>query len=129
MKVMFYVQHLLGIGHLPAPARIAQAMAAQGMAVTMVTGGLPVPGFPAPGIANLTLPPIVAAEGFSGLVDQDGQPIDDAFRARRREAAGGLRPACPRCPADRGPFPLAAVRCALNCCRCWMPPMPGRRGR
>jgi predicted glycosyltransferase len=86
MKVMFYVQHLLGIGHLARASRIAQAMAAQGMAVTMVTGGLPVPGFPAPGIANLTLPPILAAEGFSGLVDQHGQPIDDAFRARRREA-------------------------------------------
>ena len=86
MKVMFYVQHLLGIGHLARASRIAEAMAAQGMSVTMVTGGLPVPGFPAPGIANLTLPPIVAAEGFSGLVDQDGQPIDDAFRARRRDA-------------------------------------------
>lgn len=86
MKVMFYVQHLLGIGHLARASRIAQAMQARGMAVTMVTGGLPVPGFPAPGIPNLTLPPIVAAEGFSGLVDQDGQPIDDAFRARRRDA-------------------------------------------
>ena len=84
MKVMFYVQHLLGIGHLARASRIAEAMAARGMAVTMVTGGLPVPGFPAPGIPNLTLPPILAAEGFSGLVDQDGQPVDDAFRARRQ---------------------------------------------
>lgn len=86
MKVMFYVQHLLGIGHLARASRIAEAMAAQGMGVTMVTGGLPVPGFPAPGIPNLTLPPIVAAEGFSGLNDQHGQPVDDTFRARRREA-------------------------------------------
>ncbi|WP_374632419.1 glycosyltransferase family protein [Paracoccus sp. (in: a-proteobacteria)] len=86
MKVMFYVQHLLGIGHLARASRIAEAMAARGMDVTMVTGGLPVPGFPAPGIPNLTLPPIVAAEGFSGLNDQHGQPIDDAFRARRRDA-------------------------------------------
>ena len=86
MKVMFYVQHLLGIGHLARASRIAEAMQARGMAVTMVTGGLPVPGFPAPGIPNLTLPPILAAEGFAGLVDQDGQPVDDAFRTRRREA-------------------------------------------
>ena len=86
MKVMFYVQHLLGIGHLARASRIAEAMAARGMAVTMVTGGMPVPGFPAPGIPNLTLPPIVAAEGFAGLNDQHGQPIDEVFRARRRDA-------------------------------------------
>ena len=86
IKVMFYVQHLLGIGHLARASRIAEAMAARGMTVTMVTGGLPVPGFPAPGIPNLTLPPIVAAQGFSGLNDQHGQPIDDIFRAQRRDA-------------------------------------------
>ncbi|SMO66249.1 glycosyltransferase family protein [Paracoccus laeviglucosivorans] len=87
MKVMFYVQHLLGIGHLARASRIAQAMAADGVQVTVVTGGMPVPGFPALGIAHMALPPIAAGtEGFADLVDAKGVPIDDAFRATRRDA-------------------------------------------
>lgn len=86
MKVMFYVQHLLGIGHLARASRIAQAMAADGVQVTVVTGGMPVPGFPAPGITHIALPPIAAGDGFADLVDADGHPIDDAFRAMRRDA-------------------------------------------
>ncbi|MGA0616057.1 glycosyltransferase family protein [Paracoccus sp. KR1-242] len=85
MRVMFYVQHLLGIGHLARASRIAEALAADGAQVTVVTGGLPVPGFPAPGIAHLALPAMaVGQEGFGDLVDAEGRAVDDTFREHRR---------------------------------------------
>jgi predicted glycosyltransferase len=86
-RVLFYVQHLLGIGHLARASRIAGALAADGFAVTAVTGGAPVPGFPGPDIATVELPPIVSADqGFSALTDLTGNAIDDAYKARRRDA-------------------------------------------
>lgn len=85
-KVLFYVQHLLGIGHIARASRIASAMKDDGFDVTVVTGGLPVPGFPADGIPAIALPPVVASNaGFSGLADENGQPADEAFLARRRD--------------------------------------------
>jgi len=96
-KVMFYVQHLLGIGHLARASRIADAMADDGFEVTVVTGGNPVDGFPGARINHIALPPIVAGDaGFSGLCDSDGNPVDDAFKAMRRDLLIGtyrkLRP-------------------------------------
>ena len=83
-RVFFYVQHLLGIGHLARASRVAAALSADGFAVTMATGGLPVPGFPGAGFDNVELPAVAtASEGFTGLVDEVGAPIDDDFKARR----------------------------------------------
>ena len=45
-RVFFYVQHLLGIGHLARASRVADALVADGFDVTIVTGGTPVAGFP-----------------------------------------------------------------------------------
>ena len=84
-RVLFYVQHLLGIGHLARASRIATALADDGFDVLVVTGGAPVAGFPAQGLKTLTLPPVVSGdEGFSGLADLEGNPIDDAFKEKRR---------------------------------------------
>lgn len=69
-RVFFYVQHLLGIGHLARASRIASALAAKGYDVTVVTGGSPVPGFPANDVKHVALPPVLAGDkGFSGLAD------------------------------------------------------------
>jgi predicted glycosyltransferase len=85
-RVFFYVQHLLGIGHLARASRIAQALVEDGFSVTMATGGTPVQGFPGPGIEHVALPAVVAGDaGFSGLTDIDGNPVDDDFKARRRD--------------------------------------------
>jgi predicted glycosyltransferase len=85
-KVLFYVQHLLGIGHLARASRVASALAEDGFAVTMVTGGTPVRGFPGPGVDHVKLPAISSeSEAFSGLVDEMGQPVDETFKARRRD--------------------------------------------
>lgn len=85
-RVFFYVQHLLGIGHLARANRISLALASQGFDVAMVTGGPEVPGFPDPSLGRIRLPSVTSADaGFSGLVDADGTPIDDAFKAARRD--------------------------------------------
>ncbi len=85
-RILFYVQHLLGIGHLARASRIATALVARGADVTMVTGGLPVAGFPPPGIAHVALPPVgMARPGFQGLADADGVPVDAGFLDRRRD--------------------------------------------
>lgn len=85
-RVLFYVQHLLGIGHLARASRIATALKASHFDVTLVTGGAPVVGFPAAGTHHVELPPVVAGKsGFSKLEDLEGNPVDDAFMERRRD--------------------------------------------
>ena len=83
--IFFYVQHLLGIGHLARASRIADALVAEGARVTVVTGGAPVPGFPGEAVAHVALPEIHSDAGFRGLVDRDGNPVTDAFKDRRRD--------------------------------------------
>lgn len=85
-RAFFYVQHLLGIGHLARASRIARALAEDGFDVTVVTGGTPVSGFPGPMVHHVALPPVTSGDaGFSGLADIDGNPVDDAFRENRRD--------------------------------------------
>lgn len=85
-RVFFYVQHLLGIGHIARASRIANALEADGFDVTVVTGGLAVAGFPATGLKTVVLPPVVASNaGFSGLADERGVAVDQDFLDRRRD--------------------------------------------
>jgi predicted glycosyltransferase len=80
VRVFFYVQHLLGIGHLKRAATLAQALRAAGFEVTLASGGAPVEG-----IQVLQLPP-VSSPDFKQLLDETGKPVDDAWKARRRDA-------------------------------------------
>lgn len=85
-RILIYVQHLLGIGHLARVSRIAAALARDGLDVTVITGGLPVPGFPGPDVKSVALPAVVASNaGFSGLADEHGNPVDEDFLHRRRD--------------------------------------------
>ncbi|SCW45867.1 Predicted glycosyl transferase [Rhizobium mongolense subsp. loessense] len=85
-RILFYVQHLLGIGHIARASRIADALVKDGFDVTVATGGLPVPGFPGAGIKTIALPPVVASNaGFSGLADAHGNVAGDDFLSRRRD--------------------------------------------
>lgn len=86
-SVLFYVQYLLGIGHLQRSLRIADALAQDGIAVTLVSGGPPVVELAAdPAVRVIQLPAIRARDARFELVDEAGRPIDDALRARRRDA-------------------------------------------
>ena len=86
-RVFFYVQHLLGIGHLRRAATIARALAGAGLEVTVVSGGGEIPGLDIGDTKFVQLPAARAADFyFKELLDDDDAPIDDAWKARRREA-------------------------------------------
>jgi predicted glycosyltransferase len=86
-RVFFYVQHLLGIGHLRRAATITRALERRGLTVAFVAGGEPVPELDLGGAELVQLPPARAGDsGFASIVDAAGRPIDDAWRDRRRAA-------------------------------------------
>jgi len=85
-KIFFWVQHLLGIGHLKRTATLARAFRRAGMDVTVVSGGHEVPGLDIGGAELIQLPPVRAADKyFKILIDESDTEIDDAFRERRRD--------------------------------------------
>ncbi len=90
-RVLIHVQHLLGIGHLQRAAAVAGALQERGAEVVLATGGVPVPQVEAAleqrGVAVVQLAEARAADSsFSALLDAQGNPIDEAWKARRREA-------------------------------------------
>ncbi len=85
-SVLFYVQHLLGIGHLQRSLRIADALVQDGIAVTLVSGGAPVLLPRDPSIRLVQLTPVRAHDARFELFDSVDRPIDDALRDGRREA-------------------------------------------
>ncbi|TQV79799.1 glycosyltransferase family protein [Denitrobaculum tricleocarpae] len=89
--VLFYVQHLLGIGHLRRASVLARAMDRAGLRVVFVSGGMPVPGTDVGGCAFVQLPPLrTLDESFSALVDAEGRELDDAGKTARRDLLLGL---------------------------------------
>jgi predicted glycosyltransferase len=86
-RVLFYVQHLLGIGHQRRGATLTRAMQAAGLSVTYVSGGHGIPNLDLGGAELVQLPPVRAVDlYFKKLVDDNDQPIDDAWREGRRDA-------------------------------------------
>ena len=84
--VLFYVQHLLGIGHLRRAAALVSAMDRAGLEIVLASGGLPVAGLDIGGARLVQLPPLRSRDAaFSALVDGDGNAIDDAWKAARRD--------------------------------------------
>jgi predicted glycosyltransferase len=86
MRVLFWVQHLLGSGHLKRALTLARAMAEDGLRVVVASGGTPVPWLGADGVELVQLPPVRAGDlTFAGLLDEHDRPVDDRFRAVRRD--------------------------------------------
>ncbi len=87
-SVLFYVQHLLGIGHLRRALYLVEGLAAAGIEVTLVSGGEQLPELAGAAAGRVVqLAPIRAQDaGFRALVDCDGRPVGDALRAGRRQA-------------------------------------------
>ncbi len=137
-SVLFYVQHLLGIGHLRRALHLVEALAAEGVGVTLVSGGEMLPELAGTAAERIVqLAPIRARDaGFRDLVDSHGRPVDDALRATRRQALldafAGARPDAviieafpfgrrafrfeldPLIEAARGRRPPALVLCSLR---------------
>lgn len=86
-RILFHVQHLLGSGHLRRAAAISAALARRGFEVELLSGGMPVRDLDCGGARLVQLPPARAAdETFKALLDAAGQPVDEAWRAARRDA-------------------------------------------
>jgi predicted glycosyltransferase len=90
-RVLIHVQHLLGIGHLQRAAAIAGALQARGAKVVLATGGVPVPQVEAAlEQRDVEVQHLASARSadssFSALLDQNGQVVDEAWKARRRDA-------------------------------------------
>lgn len=83
-RVLFYVQHLLGVGHIERALRLSGRLHEAGMEVTLVSGGMPYARKAVDGVTMLQLAPVRAADAeFSQLLDDRNTPIDDPWRARR----------------------------------------------
>jgi predicted glycosyltransferase len=86
-RILFHVQHLLGVGHQTRAAAIARALRAAGLNVTYVTGGFEDLTLDLGGADIVQLPPTRATDAsFKCLVDEAGEPIDEAWENRRRAA-------------------------------------------
>ena len=84
--IFFWVQHLLGIGHLKRTATLARAFRRAGMDVTIVSGGHEVSGLDIADSKLIQLPAVRAADKyFKVLIDKNDTEIDYAFRAHRRD--------------------------------------------
>lgn len=90
-RVFFWVQHLLGIGHLRRAATLARGLAQEGFDVLLVSGGAPVPGLDVGRARLKQLPPLRARdEGLRDLSRLDGTPPDAAFQTARTGELIGL---------------------------------------
>ncbi len=85
-RVMFYVQHLLGVGHVRRASLISTAMVEAGLEVHVALGGAEVSGITFPDAQIHRLPEAQAADAsFSLIVDAAGSPITEQWRTRRLE--------------------------------------------
>ncbi|MEM1199276.1 MAG: glycosyltransferase [Pseudomonadota bacterium] len=84
-KVLFYVQHLLGIGHVVRSSRIARALVRADFQVTIAYGGKPLEGVDWGGAQCIQLPAVSSGPvGFGTLADGDGNPVTDDLKAKRK---------------------------------------------
>jgi predicted glycosyltransferase len=85
MRVLFWVQQLLGSGHLKRAATLARAMADQGLEVTLAAGGMPMASLMPGGIEVVQLPAIRTSDpSFAQLVDAAGRPVGEALWQERQ---------------------------------------------
>ncbi|MEM7119969.1 MAG: glycosyltransferase [Pseudomonadota bacterium] len=90
-RVVLWVQHLLGTGHLRRSAAIARATAAQGLDVTLLSGGMPVPHLDLGAARLVQLTPLRAIdESFSGLALASGDAATPRDLDTRRDEARAL---------------------------------------
>jgi len=83
--ILFYCQHLLGLGHRQRAALLARALVQAGERVLFVAGGLPGPALDLGGAEEIALPPLTAADETAGsLALPDGSAPEEPYLANRR---------------------------------------------
>lgn len=86
-KVLFYVQYLLGIGHVRRAALNVRALCELGIEVDVIFGGAPVPHISFAPARMHYLDPVKTSDlGFTGIVKVDGSEFTDADKQARTEA-------------------------------------------
>lgn len=91
VTILFWTQHLLGVGHLMRSVALADACAQAGMVVHIASGGPDAAVEPGPGVALHQLPAIRSADdAFSALVTPSGEPVDDTVWRQRAEMLAGI---------------------------------------
>lgn len=85
-RVFYYVQHLLGVGHVFRTMRIVSVLVDRGFHVDLIYGGERLPNFDACGANVHFLPSLVSSKGdFSNLLAEDGEPATDGYKNDRRD--------------------------------------------
>jgi len=83
-KIMFYVQYLLGIGHVRRSSLIVKALCQQGAQVHVIFGGSPVPSMSFGSAKMHFLPAVRSSDAaFSGLVNADGSAVTQIQKEAR----------------------------------------------
>lgn len=83
-SVLFYVQHLWGVGHVYRATRIARGLAEAGFDVHLVWGGTEIPGFDFSGMQIHRLKPVRTSDAsFSQLLHADGLVFTDDDKLQR----------------------------------------------
>jgi len=124
MKVSFYCQHVLGIGHFHRSLEICKALAAH-HPTTLILGGPPVP-VDHEDIKTLILPGLEMDPDFQTLVPCDPAMILAEVKEKRRELLfTHLQEEQPDVfVTELYPFGRKAFR--SNWIRCWQPFVPDR---
>ena len=85
-KILFYVQHLLGVGHVFRARRLCQGFAKAGFLTEILFGGVPLPDMKFEAENIHYLPPIKAgAIDYSFNVDANGNPLSEEYMANRQQ--------------------------------------------
>ncbi|MEM9732082.1 MAG: glycosyltransferase [Pseudomonadota bacterium] len=86
-RVLFYVLHLLGVGHVYRAKRLMEGMVAAGLKVDVIYGGEKIEGLTLPAQTITYLPPIRAADpSFTHYLDGEGNTLGEAWMKRRQSA-------------------------------------------
>ncbi len=95
MRICYYCQHVLGIGHFHRSLEICRALA-EGHQVTMILGG-PDINVGESALSILQLPGLKMDAGFNRLISCDGRPLEQV-KAQRREQLLAFAADCkPKC--------------------------------
>ena len=85
-KIMFYVQHLLGIGHVFRAMRVAKGLANAGCEVHLVWGGVKLPSMDCTGVNMHYLQAVhVSDEDFKALLLDDGSLMSEDAKQLRAD--------------------------------------------
>ncbi len=83
-RLLFYVLHLLGVGHVYRAKRLIEAFDAQGIAVDVVFGGMPLEGVNFATESIHFLPPIRAEDAtYKRMLDAGGNELSEEYSTRR----------------------------------------------